>query len=307
VTISRYVDAEPGELFLVTGKADDVILWDMPLAITETAFNYVAQSPSGEQPWDQRLEYYLKFLEFPDEQISTDAFSEFAKAPYSAVLSLSDMLPREKLRKWLFKQQAIPLRHGLYGMMLGLCGDENDAIRFQEFITRKDVDFRVGVDGVMGGYMLLQGPAALDVIEESVLRNQDVAFSELYSALTALRFMWTYGTDRVPKERLRKAMRSLLNRPKLAEIVVTDLARWEDWNAVDELLELYPKKQYSDRYSRRSIVAFLLLCERAGMQDGADPETVTSASKARAHLDRLRADAPEVIKDARRVLEIESD
>lgn len=305
VTVSRYANGDPGELFLVTGKADDVVLWDAPQAITETAFNYVAQSPSGELPWEKRLSYYMKFLEFPDEQISTDAFSEFAKAPYDAVAAMRNKLPREKLRKWLFEEQAIPLRHGLYGMMLGLCGDESDAAKFKEVITRKDVDFRVGIDGVMGGYMLLKGETALELIEESKFHDPDVPFSELYSALTALRFMWTYGTDAVSKQRLRESMRSLLDRPRLTEIVVTDLSRWKDWGATDELLKLYPDERYSDRYSRRSIVAFLMLCEKAGKADDASDETRKAAAKAKAKLDEIRKDSPEVIRDARRVLELD--
>lgn len=305
VKIPRYVNGEPGELYLLTGAADDVVLWDEPLAISETAFNYVVQSPSAELPWKDRLEYYMRFLEFPDEQIATDAFTEVSKAPYEAVRDASGQLPVEKLRRWVFEKEAIPVRHGLYGMLLGLCGDESDAVRLRAVIEEEGADFRFGVDGMMGGYMLLLGEPALEVIEQSKLQNPDAAFAEVYSAMNALRFMWTYGDGRISRDRLRQAMRGLLERPKLTELVVRDLARWEDWKALELLQKIYSDPDRSDRYGRREIIIFAILCQQAGTKESAAADTKLAGVKAAKWLGQVEQDDPKLLEAARRQLEFQ--
>ena len=94
--------------------------------------------------------------------IGDDAFGEFANAAYSDVVLLSKELPREKLRTWLTSNMVSPGRIGLYGMMLGLCGTDEDVKLLERKILEGTEDFRLGIDGVMGGYLLLTGEKGLD-------------------------------------------------------------------------------------------------------------------------------------------------
>ncbi|GIS58489.1 MAG: hypothetical protein CM1200mP2_07140 [Planctomycetaceae bacterium] len=100
----------------------------------------------------------------------------------------------------------------------------------------------------MSGYLLLVGEKGLPLIEQLKLKNQFlvdangkvltdkkgrkklVPFSETYAAMQALRFMWSYADGRIAKPRLGQSMRILLDRPKLADLVIADLARWKDWS-----------------------------------------------------------------------------
>jgi hypothetical protein len=239
VTLPRYRESKVGDLFLLVGSKGTTIEWASPLEVTETSFNYVAQAPYPEMPTVKRLEYYVKFLEYPDQMISNDAYGEFANAPYADITQLSEKLPREKIRGWIINKDTPATRMGLYGLLIGLSGTDEDAKILSKKILEKTEDFRLGIDGLMSGYLLLTGEKGLSVLDEHKLKNRDVPFSETYAAMQALRFMWKYSEGRIEKSRLRASMRILLDRPELADLVIADLARWKDWEVQDRLMALY--------------------------------------------------------------------
>ena len=208
ITLDRFRTGKKGDLFVLVGSTGTGIEWGSPLEVSEASFGYMAQAPSPEQPTQKRLEFFMKFLEFPDELVSNDAYGEFANAPYKDIVALSKSMPRERLRKWLTTNTTPVTRLGLYGMMLGLCGDEEDAKLLEGKILEQTDEFRLGIDGIMGGYLLLTGDKGLELLEEKKLsKKTKVPFSETYSAMQALRFMWTYADGRIEKERLKKLQR----------------------------------------------------------------------------------------------------
>ena len=239
VTLPRYRESKVGDLFLLVGSKGVTIEWASPLEVTETSFNYVAQAPSPEVPTAQRLEYYAKFLEYPDQMISNDAYGEFANAPYDDITQLAEKLPREKIRGWITNKDTPATRMGLYGLLIGLCGNDEDGRILEAKILEETEDFRLGIDGLMSGYLLLTGEKGMAVLDEHKLKNRSVPFSETYAAMQALRFMWKYAEGRIEKSRLRASMRILLDRPELADLVIADLARWKDWEVQDRLMALY--------------------------------------------------------------------
>ncbi|MCA9019109.1 MAG: hypothetical protein KDA74_03135 [Planctomycetaceae bacterium] len=300
VTLERYRQAGKGDLFLLLGNViDEKIEWSSPLEVTETSFNYIVQAPSTDAPTTERLRYYMKFLEYPDELIATDAYGEFANAPYADITPLSKEMPREKLREWLRDESTVPTRIGLYGLMLGLCGNADDAIFLKEKIMEPTEDFRLGIDGVMGGYLLLAGESGLELIDQEKLANRNVQFSETFAAMQALRFMWTYGDGRIDKERLRKSMRLLLDRPELTDLVVADLARWDDWSVLDRLMDMYGTGDYDIPSIKRAIVRYLLVASKGKNKKGGGPDAAT-AEKAKKLLDKLRQEDPKTVQSAER-------
>ena len=88
VTLRRYRSSKVGDLFMLMGSKGVSIDWGSPLEVTETGFNYISQAPSPEVPTTKRLEYFVRFLEYPDQMIGTDAYGEFANAPYKDITAL---------------------------------------------------------------------------------------------------------------------------------------------------------------------------------------------------------------------------
>lgn len=315
ITVPRYRAGKKGDLFLLFGTKDKDIEWSSPLEVTEATYQYIVQAPSPEAMPSKRLAYFLKFLEYPDQLVSNDAYGEFANAPYEEIVKIADKMDRAKISKWVASKETSPTRLGLYGLLLGLCGNKDDAELMRQKIEEKTEDFRLGIDGVTSGFLLLTGGEGLSVIDKTKLKAKNVPFSETYAAMQALRFMWTYGSNRIEKERLRQSMRELLDRPELADLVVADLARWEDWSVQDRLMKLYGEGEYNIPSIKRAIVRYFLTASKVAPPKTDDkpdekkddkstsdkPDALpASALQARANLEKLREKDPKTVKEAER-------
>lgn len=299
VSLVRYRAGKKGDLFLLLGtKGGAVIDWGSPMEVTKESFAYMKNAPKPEVPTVERLKYFLKYLEHPDQMISTDAYGEFANAAYGDITPLAKEMPREQLRKWIVDPQVSPSRLGLYGLLLGLSGTKDDVPVLEKKILDAGEEFRLGVDGIMGGYLLLTGDQGLSMLDEKKLANKKAPFSETYAAMQALRFMWQYGDNRISAERLRESMRLLLDRPELADLVIADLARWKDWSVQDRLMALYGKDEYDIPSIKRAVVRFMLASTKdIPESSGEAPAHVVKGEKA---LVELEAKDPKTVSEAKR-------
>jgi hypothetical protein len=299
VSLVRYRAGKKGDLFLLLGtKGGAVIDWGSPMEVTKDSFAYMKNAPKPEVPTVDRLKYFLKYLEHSDQMISTDAYGEFANAAYGDITPLAKEMPREQLRKWIVDPQVSPSRLGLYGLLLGLSGTEEDIPVLEKKILDAGEEFRLGVDGIMGGYLLLTGNQGLSMLDEKKLANKKAPFSETYAAMQALRFMWQYGDNRIAAERLRESMRLLLDRPELADLVIADLARWKDWSVQDRLMALYGKDEYDIPSIKRAVVRFMLASTKDIPEGSGDaPAHVVKGQKA---LAELEAKDPKTVSEAKR-------
>lgn len=293
IKITQYQAGKKGDLFLLFGTQGKEIEWNSPLEVTETTYQYLVQAPSLKAPTPKRLEYFVKFLESSDQLVSNDAFGEFANAPYEDIVLIKHKLDRVKIGKWLANPDTLPNRLALYGLLLGLCGNEEDSRMMLAKINQPAAGFPLGLDGLISGYLVLAGDKGLDAIDKSKLQNKKAEFSEIYAAAQALRFMWTYGDGRISQDRLRQSMRGLLDNPDLADLVIADLARWEDWSVMDRLMKAYGKGDYSQPAVKRAIVRYTIVASKA---DG------KQAEQAKANLAKLRQQDPEMVRSAERYL-----
>jgi nitrogen fixation-related uncharacterized protein len=300
VTLGNYRSGGTGDLFLLTGAHKSNIEWDKPLPISEIGYYYVVQAPTAEELPSKRLTYFLKFLDSPDSLISNDAYSEFAKAPYEQVSVIANVLDRKRVRRWLESKKTPANRIGLYGLMIGICGNASDADFLKNQIAKTSDDFRLGINGMIAGYLLLQGEKGLDFIDQTMLANPKTPDGEAYAAMQALRFLWSNSRDQFDVDRMRRSMRILLDRPNMAELAIRDLARWKDWSALMRLRQLYGADKYESIQVRRAIVGYLLACANDIPNDQKDdpPKHVKQAQLA---LQALRKQDPKTVRQAERL------
>ncbi len=264
INLARYRAGKAGDLFLVMGTRagkENAVEWGSPTEITEPAFAYVAQAPAPEVATAKRLKYFIKFLEFPDQLVANDAYGELANAPYKDIAAVAPLLPRAKIRHWLLSADTPQTRLGLYGMLIGLCGNDDDAALLAHKIEPNSEEFRIGLDGLISGYLLLTGNTGLNNLDDWKFKVHDgkkAAFSETYAAMMGLRFMWQYAGGKISNERLQQSMRLLLDQPELADLVIADLARWRDWSVQERLMSLYGKGDYNIPSIKRSIIRYML-------------------------------------------------
>lgn len=281
-------NGQPGDLFLLIGVDNEgKIDWDEPISLgSEYLYAYIRKVPPPEAP--DRLQFFMKFLEFPDSDICNDAYAEFSRAQFKDVAALAPKLPRAKLRKWLASEDPqIQVRKGLYGMMLGLGGDDTDA----DFLEKQVMSLpaidkpRLGIDGMMAGYLLLRGEPGLQKLMAAKF-DDPKAEDDLVALRNAIMFLWDYGQDKIPASVLRASMRKFLDRPSIAVNVIENLARWKDWDSLDRLTTVYGAPPFDSPLTKQKIVAFALVCERDGMKASPNPLS-TNTLKARKFLEKL--------------------
>jgi hypothetical protein len=307
VRLDRYYESATGDLFLLraTRSKEETLQWESAEAITETAYHYIMQAPSPEIPLHKRLPYYVKFFEFPDSTISNDAYNEFALAPFEDVATVADRLSREKLREWLWiepgenKNGSITTRFGLYGILLGLCGNADDAEFLEELFFSQRDEYRIGMEGIVTGYLFLSGERGLRRIREQLIADSAATTDFLYPLLRAFRIVWTYGPHRVPREELVVATRTFLEHERMAELAVPDLSRWQDWESTDRLLRMYRQPPFSeDEGFRKAVVAYMAVCADATTERDGQTEPVPQAARAREFVADVRKDEPDLYRRA---------
>jgi len=146
-------------------------------------------------------------------------------------------------------------------------------------------EVRSGLDALIACYVTLKGPEGLDMVDTQFLdrKGRNVPFTETYAAVMALRFLGEESTV-VPRERVLQSLRILLGEPKLADLVIADLARWEDWSVVDRLGELFEKADADNLFVREPVVNYLKACpdphaaEVLAKLEKLDPEAVRRAA-----------------------------
>ncbi len=277
----------------------ELILWTSSTPVSQEAIRYIKNAPSQSLAQAQRLIYYLGFLEHPDPLLSIDAWAEFANATYDDVKAVKSEMPREKLRQWIADPMTTPERLGLYGMMLGLCGDADDATFLQAQIgdvpptgKAETQFFRYGTDGLMGGYLLLTGEEGVKFLERTRLQP-DVPTDSIHAAVQAIQFVYSYESSLIPEARLKVTMRQLLSNDELRILTITNLSRWEDWECWPELERMFKEECVNDRATQKTIVQFAEECRKAVASDG-NPLAV--ASVADQFLKEAELEHPELFK-----------
>ena len=166
---------------------------------------------------------------------------------------------------WVISQLrdvSVPVhRRRLCWTFLSQCGTATDASLFDELLRKRQVDptFDPGIDAAIACLIALDGERGLSRVERDFLANPDAEYVDTFAAIGAIR---VHGTDLkvLPRERLATALRHVLNRPALADLVISDLARWEDWSAIDRVVELFERATEETRFVKPAAVLYLKSC-----------------------------------------------
>ena len=259
VRVTYFGKAKPDQRFLLMGVGPPDLLWSVPRPVTKEAIEYISAVNQLPESSLKRHTFYMKYLENRDSMLAQDAYDEFASAPYSELKQLKPQMDRQRLLKWIKDTSLPPDRKRLYLVMLGVCGEKGDADILESMLQSKDPNRRAGLDAMIACYVTLKGADGLKLIDELFLANTKSQYADTYAAIMALRF---HGTDAgvLDKERILKSMRLILDRPQLADLVIPDLARWEDWTQVEKLVELFKTADKESSWVRVPVINYLRAC-----------------------------------------------
>jgi hypothetical protein len=266
-----------GSLFLLMGVEPPNLVWSSPIQLSDKAVAYIKKLGDLPEKGADRLAFFMKHLEDPDETLARDAYDEFAVAPYEDVRALESRMDPTQLLAWIENPKVQANRRRLYATMLGVCGTKADAERIAAILKGEELgedkaEVRSGLDALIACYVTLTGEEGLDLVDKLFLdrKTREIPFTETYAAVMALRFLGE-ESHIVPRERVLRSLRLLLDEPKLADLVIADLARWEDWSVVDRLTELFEKATADNIFVREPVVNYLKACPL--------PEAATAVAK----------------------------
>jgi hypothetical protein len=326
IDVVYFGEEAPDKEFFITGLAGvtgpETLDWTNPIPLSLLAADYIRKLPSVPVDGADRLAFFQEYLQSDDPLLMQDSYDEFARSPYAALIALEPRMDREKLVAWINDSRVGPASRRLFLTMLGICGKGEDVamleklmnydyLRMQpgiaaavasgmalgpnlgaglvdEMIHTEERRRRESLDALVACYLKLKGPEGMTLVEELFLKNPKVDYTQLHSVIMALRF---HGeeTDVVPKAKLLEAMRLVLDHHDLADQVITDLTRWEDWEVMPRLVAMFKDSEEGD-WIRQPVAAYLLVAEE---QEGNVGE---QASAAIAELEALDA---ETMKRAR--------
>jgi hypothetical protein len=252
-------DGKKGEVFMITGVDPPKLMWSTPLLLSERAQEYLPKLLTLPADGPDRLAFFQDFLEDGDEMLARDAYDEFAKAPYETVIALKDRMTHDQLVEWIGDPDIPASRKRLYFTMLGVCGTKADLPMLEKLLRSDDRQAKAGLDAMIACHITLAGEEGLPLVEELYLANKDAEYADTYSAIMAIRFHGT-ETDVVPQKRLVKSLRYMLDRPQLADLVIPDLARWEDWESMPRLVELFKTADEKSSWVRVPVINYLRAC-----------------------------------------------
>ncbi len=251
-----------GTQFLLFGiEAKGGVVYGTPVPLSEAALPYVRRLSTLPKSGAERLSFFQVYFEHADLMLAQDAYDEFAAASYADLTALKDRMPHDQLRTWIQSKSVVASRKRLYLYMLSVCGTAADVPLLETLLREEDKDTRAFLDATVACYLTLKGTDGLASIEERFLKNPNSELNQVYAAIVGLRFVGQESKT-IPRERLTEAMRHVLEQPKLADIVIPDLTRWEDWSVVNKLVHLFVTSD-PESWVRVPVLNYLRACPLA--------------------------------------------
>jgi hypothetical protein len=252
-------EAPVGKEFLVMGIDSPKVEWGAPIELTDRGKDYLGKLMKLPAKGPDRLAFFQEHLEDTDALISRDAYDEFATTPYAELKALKSRMKHDMFVSRLKDPKTDTAHRRLYLTMLGVCGTKNDLPFLEEMLKSDDRTMKTGLDALIGCYLTLKGPDGLLLIKEQFIANEDAEFTDQYQAIMALRFHAEEGGV-LKKPEVAAVLRHMLDRPKYADLVVADLARWEDWSVADKLFALFRDADQDSLWVREPIVNYMRAC-----------------------------------------------
>lgn len=256
-----YGEGKKGRKFLILGTDPENLMWSTPTLLTDRAVTYIKKVITLPPTGNERYIFFQSHLEDEDEMLARDTYDEFANAPYTALFELKPEMKHDQLVAWLNDFDLPANRRRLYFTMLGVCGSEKDLPMLQKMLENDDRRAKSGLDALIGCYLTLAGAEGLPLIERLFIDNKEAEYADTYAAIMALRFHGT-ETDVIPQEKLLKSLHKMLDRPALADLVIADFARWEDWSVMDRLVKLFKEADEETSWVRVPVIRYLMACPK---------------------------------------------
>ena len=166
------VGAKAGDRFLIMGvdPPQDLVV-DAAADVGACAWTTCSASGRCRRP-PERLAFFQDFLEDQEDVLARDAYDEFAKAPYKDVQAVQGPMKHDQIVAWIKTPEIPASRRRLYLVMLSVCGGPADLPLLEDLLRSDDRKVKVGLDAMIGCYLMLAGSDGMPLIEELYLKKR---------------------------------------------------------------------------------------------------------------------------------------
>jgi hypothetical protein len=296
ITIPRYVEIKdpknpPRYLFfgdVFKGKPD---IYRGVIVVGPAAVEYVKGILAvKDKPRAEQLRYYFDYLEHAEKELAEDAFLEFVREPDAVLAKAACKARPDALRGWLRNEKTPKSRAGLYALLLGNCGDPDDADLLRALLEKSRKEEPPSLDSLFKAYALLK-PEVAWPYAHAVARDPAESFPRRFAVLRAARFFLTERPGVVPRKALLDTFAVLLEQDDIADISVEYLRLAGRWELTGRVLALPAKRPDAPAVVRRAVLRYALQCP--------DP----AAAKYVAEVSRTD---PELVQDTLELLKLEA-
>ena len=210
----------------------------------------------------QQSEYYRFFvplLEHANPPIADSAYNKLAKAPYAVLQVVGDQVDPSQLWEWIEDPQIVKDRGSLYLTLLGVCGAKRESAQLKKLIEqRHQTKSSTLLAPMLTSLAEIDGEDAVRFIEQAYILDRDRTLGEIIAAVDALRLHGS-ADGTIPRSRIMASYQLLLReRPALAELIIEDCQRWEEWGIAPTLMQFYVSGKQP--WNNKMIVDYLQDC-----------------------------------------------
>ncbi len=205
---------------------------------------------------NQALAFFFQHLGHKDSEIGLDTYNELSQTCYEDLRKGAKNFEAEKLLKWLQDPQTQDYRHGLYAMLLGLCGKPEHAKALRTLIDDPVKSKGSGLASMLAAYVVLQPKEAWAYLTGVLKTSKD--FGQRFAILQTCRFLYDERPDLIGKKDVVQAVALLLKHRDMADFAIEDLRQWKRWEMTDRVLDLAEKPSHDLGSIKRAMLRFAL-------------------------------------------------
>src|SRR5262249_37309420 len=117
------------------------------------------------------LEFFFKYLDSKDPEVARDAFLELARATDKELGQAAAKFSAAQLRTWIEDASLPAERLNLYAFLLGVSGNDRDAILLQSLLKKSDERSAAAFQGILCGYIQLRPREGWQLAQDTLKDN----------------------------------------------------------------------------------------------------------------------------------------
>jgi hypothetical protein len=225
----------------------------------QASAEYVKKALAQGKDRAKSLEFFFRYLDDPDPEVSRDAFLEFAKASDADIAAVAPKLSADKLRAWMTDAKTPPERLGVFALLLGATGKPADADYLRKLLDSKEERYRSALAGMLAGYIQARPKEGWSLTQDILADGRKPLMLRL-AAVQSMRF-YQGAQPKESKPHILKSMKLVLAQGDLADLAVEDLRRWQLWDLTADVLKLYGQRGYDAPLMKMAILRYALCCK----------------------------------------------